>query len=62
MYSVTSLFHRKKNKDDPKDVWYATLQGTPGVVKTHTSEMVHAGAERREVKWCLPPPPGEVKA
>ena len=27
-----------------------------GLVKPYTSEMAPSGAERREVKWCLPPP------
>ena len=30
-------------------------------MKTHASEMVPAGAERREVKWCLTSPePSEI--
>ena len=37
------------------------LQMLPGLVKTHASEMVHGGAERREVKWCMTlPTPSEI--
>ena len=34
--------------------FYFLLQLVPGGVKTQHSEMVPGGAERREVKWCLP--------